>query len=443
MNRTIRIAALAMFVSWPSPLAAQEPAAPAAVQMTLDEAIARGLDRSRRLAELRARGVAARAEAAGRQSEDNPAVSIQAGYTRTNHVEEFRVLGNGGIQTIYPDVPDNYRTRLDIQWPIYAGGRTSALVEAAAAEAEATGRDLDTARADLVLEITRAYWAHVTAIEAADVLGQALGRVEAQLNDVRNQLNVGLVAPSDVMSVDAQRSRQRLLLIEARNQQELTAADLRRLTGLAPETPLTLASSLTDPTPPPSAIETLVGEAMRQRSERQAYEQRLLAAEHRVDAALSGRRPLFAVAAGYDYASPNPRIFPRAERWQDSWDVGVNVSWSLWDGGRVGADVAVARANVLAATERLADFDDELDVEVRQRRLDLIARIASIETADDGVRSAAEARRVSAERFAAGVETSTDLLDRQVALLSAELDRTRALAEARVAEARLRRALGR
>ena len=53
-----------------------------------------------------------------------------------------------------------------------------------------------------------------------------------------------------------------------------------------------------------------------------------------------------------------------------------------------------------------------------------------------GVRSATEARRVIAERFAAGVATNTDVLDAQVALLQAELDRTRALANVNLAAAR-------
>ena len=53
-----------------------------------------------------------------------------------------------------------------------------------------------------------------------------------------------------------------------------------------------------------------------------------------------------------------------------------------------------------------------------------------------------EARRVVAERFAAGVATSTDLLDAQVDQLQAELERTRALANVKLAEARLARALG-
>jgi outer membrane protein TolC len=245
------------------------------------------------------------------------------------------------------------------------------------------------------------------------------------------------------MSVEAQRSRQRLLLIDARNQQEIAAADLRRLTGLAPDAPFTLASSLTDPTPPPASVEALIAEAHDQRPERQAYEQRIRAAERRTDAAAAGRRPFVAVGGGYDYANPNPLIFPREAAWLDSWDLSVNVSWDIWDGGRSGADVAEARANAVAVTAELAEFDDELGVEVRQRRLDLLSRLESIETAEDGVRSAAEARRVTADRFAAGVATSTELLDAQVVLLSAELDRTRAQAEARLAEARLRRAIGR
>ena len=85
-----------------------------------------------------------------------------------------------------------------------------------------------------------------------------------------------------------------------------------------------------------------------------------------------------------------------------------------------------------------------LDVEVRQRVLDVASAAAAIAAAEDGVSSAAEARRVVAERFAAGVATNTDVLDAQVALLQAELDRTRALANAHLAAARLdRRGLGR
>ena len=121
----------------------------------------------------------------------------------------------------------------------------------------------------------------------------------------------------------------------------------------------------------------------------------------------------------------------------------MNVSWSLFDGGRVHAETAEATANRLAAEERLKDFDSTIDAEVRQRVVDLASAEAAIPAADAGVRSATEARRVIGERFSAGVATNTDVMDAQVALLQAELDRTRALANARLAQARFDRALGR
>jgi outer membrane protein TolC len=122
--------------------------------------------------------------------------------------------------------------------------------------------------------------------------------------------------------------------------------------------------------------------------------------------------------------------------------VGVNVSWSLWNGGRTGAEVAEAQGLATAAKERLAEFDTVIGLEVRQRQLDLDSARAQVTPATEGVKSAVEARRVVQERFTAGVATSTDLLDAQQDQLEAELQRTRALASVRLAEARLARALG-
>src|SRR5205814_2366793 len=113
---------------------------------------------------------------------------------RTNHVEVFGVLlPNNQLKVIYPDVPDNLRTRLDLQWPIYTGGRLDALERAARSEAAASTDDLGAARADLRLEITRAYWALVTAGESLRVVDESVARVDAHLRDVRNQFTAGLV----------------------------------------------------------------------------------------------------------------------------------------------------------------------------------------------------------------------------------------------------------
>jgi outer membrane protein len=131
------------------------------------------------------------------------------------------------------------------------------------------------------------------------------------------------------------------------------------------------------------------------------------------------------------------------DRWRKSWDFSVNVSMPLWDGGRAKAETAEAAAASRALRERLADLDELIGVDVRQRLLEIESARAAITAAEDAIRSAEDARRVVDERFRVGVATSTEVLDAQVALLQAQLDRTRSLANLRLAEARLERALGR
>ena len=421
---------------------------PPTLRLGLAEAIARAAEASHQLAERRARQAGARAAVRGREAAGLPSLAVTAGYTRTNHVDEFGVpQPDGSFRLIYPDIPDTYRTRVFAQWPIYAGGRTNALERAAEAEARAAGSDLDAARADLRLEVVHAYWRLATATESVRVLEQAIARAEAHLRDVRSRFDAGFVPPNDVLSVEARRSRQEVQLIEARNLREAAALDLRRLIGVAAETPLELSEPLDGGTAaagsPPVRVQDGLAGALGRRPERQALASRLEGAADRAAAARAARRPSINVGAGMDYARPNTRIFPLTDEWRSSWDVGVNVTWTLWDSGRASADVAEAAAAVDAARSRLSELDTRLALEIRQRVLDLDSARAAVRAATDGVRSAAEARRVVSDRFEAGVIGTTEVIDAQGALLEAELDRTRALANVRLAEARLERALGR
>ncbi|MDP2389632.1 MAG: TolC family protein, partial [Acidobacteriota bacterium] len=249
---------------------------------------------------------------------------------------------------------------------------------------------------------------------------------------------------NEVLSLEAQRSREQAQLIEASNLRESSLIELRRLIGVADETVIELAEALDAPALPAlPAPPALLREAFEQRPERKALTLRLGGIEAREQAAMTANKPVVAVAAGVDYAKPNQRIFPRQGIWQESWDLSVNVSWPFMDFGRTKAQVAEVAAAAAATRERLAEFDSVVSADVRQRLLDLDSSLAMVRAASDAVTSATEARRVVGDRFAAGVATSTDVVVAQVAMLENELARTRALAGVRLAEARLHRVLGR
>jgi outer membrane protein len=235
-----------------------------------------------------------------------------------------------------------------------------------------------------------------------------------------------------------------MLSIEAESLIETTTAEFRRLVGIDQDLTVELVPPPVTSTPIAAPFDGVVAKDLRvDRPERKSLSFRITAAQDRVAAASAGSLPVLTAIAGYDMARPNPRIFPIQEKWNPSWDIGINVRWSLFDGGRVRAETAEAAAGQRAAEARLRDFDAALQVEVRQRLAEEKSALAAIEAALSGARAAAEARRVIAERFSAGVATNTDVINAQSSLLFAELEVTRARANAELASARLLRALGR
>ncbi len=419
-------------------------AQPGPVRLTLDDAMARAVDTSHRMGEARARQAGAEATVVVRRKSDDPTATASAGYTRTNHVDEFGVpQPNGTLRVIYPDIPDNFRTRVELVWPVYTAGRSDALARAAQAEATATGSDLAAVRLDLRLEVSRAYWALVTARETVRVLEAALASADSALADVRTRVEAGFLPPNDVSRSEAQRARQELLLIEARGRVRSVSVDLSRLIGLADAAAIEPADRLDSPPAMASDTSALVAEALGQRPELTALSLRVDSVTERMAAIAATRKPTVALASGYDVANPNPRIFPRKDAWQDSFDVSLNVSWQFWDSGRAAAERTEAQASATVLRERKAETETQIRADVQKQIGDLATSRAALVPAQLGVTSAEETQRVVTDRFEAGVAATIDVLDAQVAVLQAQLDRTRVLADIRLSEARLARILGR
>ena len=156
--------------------------------LTLDEALARAAATSHRLAELRARESAAAAVLSSARRPTCRRSPLQAGYQRTNHVDEFRVLQPEPIasESSIPTCPTTGARGSTCSGRSTPAAALEALERAADAERQASGKDVDSARSDLRLETTRAFWALVTATEAVRVVSESVTRIEAQLRDVRS-----------------------------------------------------------------------------------------------------------------------------------------------------------------------------------------------------------------------------------------------------------------
>ena len=434
---------------------AQEPASGPAgaapvVRLTVGEAVARAIVASPRLARLSALEAAAEAQARGARADRWPQVDLGAGYTRRSEVPELAIFTPTDDPAkpvervvVFPNIQDNWRLRAGLALPIWTGGRIGGQVEAAEQGRAAAGADLEAGRADLLLETKTAYWWLLTARESVRVLQESIRAYDAHLADARNRERFGMAARNEVLAVQAERDRVELDRLRAETGADIAEANLRRLLDLSPDTRVEPAEPLAASASPRPEIEVLVAEAQAGRAERKALAARAAAAEAITGAERGSRLPQVAVSGGYTYANPNRDIVPPTADWEDTWDVGVGLTWSVFDGGKRSASEARARAQADAARQQLRELDRAIRLEVTESALELRTAEARLAVAERSVESAAESRRVAGDRYREGVIPSSELLDAEVVHERAALARTEATAALRLAAARLDRAVGR
>ena len=412
---------------------------PAVERLTLAQAIERALVASPTLGRLRAGERAAEADVRAARGERLPDLRLRAAYVRQSDVPE----GTVGGQTIFPNFPDNFRTRLGTSVPLFTGGRLKRAVESAELELQASAKDVETGRGDLVFEVASVYWTLATLRRSEEVLTEGLGSYDAHLKDARNRETFGMAARNEVLAVQVERDRAELDLLEARRDVQVAEANLRRLLDLADGIRIEAAEPLESVAPPAADPGALAAAAIEARPERAALLARLGAADARVRGEKGGRWPEVSALAGLDYANPNRLILPPTADWKHTWDAGVSLSWNLFTGGRTGAAIARAQAQADGVREELADLERRIRLEVTQRVLEQRTAGARVSLSERTLESARENVRVAGDRYRAGVIPSSELLDAENALLRAGLERTSAQATLRLTDAALQRAVGR
>ena len=191
-------------------------------RLSLTEVIDRARASSARVGQILALEFAASAALREANAHRVPEVDLTAGYTRNSNVPELTIpIPGDGIRTIFPNLPDNYRSRLAVSLPIYTGGRVTNSIAASKQDLRAAESDTRAAGADLDLETALAYWSLVSAREDEKTLREAIASYEAHLKESRDREQAGMAARNEVLAVQVDRDRAELSRLRA-----ATAADV-------------------------------------------------------------------------------------------------------------------------------------------------------------------------------------------------------------------------
>jgi outer membrane protein TolC len=372
-----------------------------------------------------------------------PQVKFSGRLAQLSEVDPFSVtLPGQGTLTLFPSIDHSYSARVFIQQPIFTGFRLLKNVEAAELNAVATQEEFVRDERDLMLEVKKTYWNLVRARQVEDVLIQTETQVSEHLKDVQNFQKQGLATENEVYKVEVQLAEVQLKRIEAGSNRRLVNMALNNLTGRPLQTivvPMDVPESSSEV---PGLTLELVQSAREHRPELKALRARKEMSESGVTAARGGWYPLIALQAGYDYAKPNQRIIPPADRWESTWDVGISVQWNIWDWLTTSQQVSQAQAIVQQAEAGLQQYENAVEMQVMQQYWKVQESQQKQVVAKKGLEQATENYRITNEKYKSGIGTNTDVLDAEVAMLNARLNHLQANIDYQLAQAALEHATG-
>jgi len=245
--------------------------------------------------------------------------------------------------------------------------------------------------------------------------------------------DVGTQPKSAVTRAEVDVATAQVNLIGALNAVVISRTTLNTLMGIPVNTPTRVRDILGyqhvdfDP-------KTLLPEAFARRPEYRQIKARLEQAEQTVKQQFRNFFPTITASGTYGSA--------RADM-NEIYNYGVQLNWTIFDGGGKIALYKQAQAQRDAAQARVRDTELTIWQQAEQSYNTAIQSEEAIGAATKGVESADENFRLSQGRFDAGVANIIELTDAQLALTTAQATLVQALANYRIAIAQLERFLGR
>jgi outer membrane protein len=370
-----------------------------------------------------------------------PSLKVQASYQRLSSVPEFKIPFPG-IPTIFPYIADNYAARASFQQPLFTGWKLQGAADNASYQAEATRCDVTKDKGELVFNIKSAYWNLFRAREIKRLADENVAQVSAHLEDTENLIKQGLVTANDLLKVKIQLSNFRILQSDAVNNVQLATIMFNSTVGLPLQTEIEITTPLTPTSKEFGELEKLQTVAYMQRPEILAMESRIKASDATIVSAAGGWFPQIFLTGNYYYSRPNQRIIPLQDAFKDTWDVGVSVQFDVWNSLSTVHQTSQARSQHEQNKDLLATLKDGVMLEVTQNYLNYQQSKERIRLSELTVQQANENYRMTSEKFKAGLATSSELLDAEVALLQSKLQLTQALVDHELSEARLTKSVG-
>ncbi len=414
---------------------ASGPVVPGTLELTLSDAIDRGLKYNIGL--LTSEQTTRSAQAARLTALSALLPNLTTRTYESSQQVNLKAFGFGG----FPGIPAvvgpfavfdirAYLTQTVLDFSALASKRGSA------EDVRAAQLSYQNARDAVVLVVVGLYLQAISGTARIESVTAQVNTATALFNQAKDLQQAGVAAGIDVLRAQVELQTQQQQLIFYRNEFERQKLSLARAIGLPLEQQFHLADQVPYGPAPALTLEDALQQAYQSRPDYQASLASQRAAEFQKQAARNQRLPSINFEGNYG------AIGPSVAESHGTYSAIVSLEVPIFQGGRIRADILQADAVLEERRAASGDLKGRVDYEVRAAFLDLNAAREQVDVARSSVSLAGQELQQARDRFQAGVANTVEVVQAQQAVAAANENYISSLYAYNVGRASLARAVG-
>ncbi|MEI6242224.1 MAG: TolC family protein [Chlamydiota bacterium] len=301
----------------------------------------------------------------------------------------------------------------------------------------ASQKNLEKAFIHLEEEVKIAYFRVLETDKGVHVVEDSIKTLRQQLKTVEDFFEQGMVAKTDVLSVEVQLAEKRKALLRAYNERIQARMNLNRHIGKDLLHSF-LLQEVCMPTLKSLSSDNLHRYALSHRQDIKALKAQIEALESRYRAALGSYGPKLFAFGGYNRVENTIPQEPHQPKPNKNWiSGGVGLQFPLYEGGKTSAEVKKIKGQISEAKANLEDLELGLLMEVNNAYFQWQEQYAGIAIDKVALSCAEENLRSTTDRYAQGLVSINDLLKAEEQLSHARMNSNRTLYRYHMAHAHL------
>ncbi|BEU88119.1 TolC family protein [Selenomonas sp. TAMA-11512] len=273
------------------------------------------------------------------------------------------------------------------------------------------------AREDLRLSVVEAYYDALQARDTIAVNRESLSNLEKHLSNTEILYQAGSKARMDVLRAAVEVSNAKQTLISSESSYEVSLANLRNLTNIDRDEPLTLTTSVAY-VPFLEELDDVLSYGQRMRKDLQSDSIAVERAKVSLDLVKAAYHPTLSLSVGtnggWNYRPSNDH--------NHGVSAGLNLNWNIFDNGQREAKLRAAESDIKTAELTLQKDRETVDYSIREAYHNMRAAERKQEATRDAVGLAREERYIASEKYRVGEGIMLDIIDAELALSRAELN---------------------